>query len=343
VRRMDSMGTQVEGIQHEVGHAPAAMHAEGEAPVWEHTTWWAKALLLVIVILPVVALGIAATLFFNNGVSALDLILFGSMYIATTLGIGMGFHRMLTHRGFTGPAWLRFTVLALGSMALEGPAVWWSATHLKHHARSDRDGDPHSPLDGFWHAHIGWLFRNSEPLEPVFLRPFAGDRVAQLVSKTFPLWAVLGFLIPTAIGFALGGWTGAWTGLLWGGLVRVFFNHHVTWSVNSVCHTFGRQPFKTPDRSRNEWVVGLLALGEGWHNNHHAYPQSAVHGLRWYQFDLSGLIIRGLAKVGLVRKVVIVPKSQWRADLMRARMERLARKRQRQGPHQAPASSPKAS
>jgi stearoyl-CoA desaturase (delta-9 desaturase) len=123
------------------------------------------------------------------------------------------------------------------------------------------------------------------------------------VSKTFLLWAVLGFAIP----FAIGGWSG----LVWGGLIRVFFNHHVTWSVNSVCHTFGRSPFATPDRSKNEWLVGLLGFGEGWHNNHHAFPSSAIHGLRWYQFDLSGYLIRLMAAVRLARDVVIVRKEQW--------------------------------
>ena len=252
--------------------APPLGQGPATAGGWRTPSFWEKALLLAVVTLPLAALVVAVFLLFNHGVSGLDLALFGAMYLVTTLGIGMGFHRMLTHRGFTGPAWLRFALLASGSMALEGGAAWWAATHLKHHARSDRAGDPHSPLDGFWHAHVGWLFKTGQKVEPAYMRPFEHDRVAQAVSRTFAVWAVLGFLIPFGIGLLLAGWPGAWTGLLWGGLVRVFFNHH-------------------------------------------AYPQSAVHGLRWYEFDLSGLLIRAMAKAHLVRKVVTVPKSQWKARL----------------------------
>ena len=267
-----------------------------------------KALLLIIVTTPVAALGYAFYELWDKQVDGTDLALFISLYVVTTLGIGVGFHRMLTHKGFTAPAPVRFVLLALGSMALEGPAVAWAATHVKHHAKSDKEGDPHSPLEGFWHAHLGWLFSHGQNVEPLYSRGFDDDRVAQFVSKTFWLWAILSFAIPFGIGGLVGGWSGAWSGALWGGLVRIFFNHHVTWSVNSVCHTFGRQPYKTPDRSKNEWVVGLLALGEGWHNNHHAFPRSAVHGLRWYQFDFSAYVIRFLAWLHLVRNVWVVKK-----------------------------------
>ena len=279
-----------------------------------------KLLLVTIVVLPLMAIALGVYQLWNRIVGLRDLMILAGMYVVTTLGIGMGFHRMLTHRGFTGPPALRFIVLALGSMALEGPAIPWAATHLKHHARSDKPGDPHSPMDGFWHAHIGWMFKTGQAVEAKYSKMFEDDRVARAVSKTFWLWAVLGFVIPFGIGFAFAGWPGAWSGMLWGGLVRVFFNHHVTWSVNSICHTFGRQDFDTPDRSRNEWLIGLLGLGEGWHNNHHAYPRSAVHGLRWYQFDLSGLMIRLLAKLHLIRDVVLIPKAQWHADLRKHRV-----------------------
>jgi stearoyl-CoA desaturase (Delta-9 desaturase) len=274
-----------------------------------------KTLLATIVVVPMVALAYAMYLMWNRAIGLVDLSLFLAFYVLTTLGIGIGFHRMLTHKGFDAPAPVRFLFLALGSMAMEGPAFDWAATHTKHHAKSDREGDPHSPLDGFWHAHLGWLFRRGLKVEEIYYRGFAGDRVAEAVSKTFWLWAILSFALPFGIGFVFGGWFGAWTGLVWGGPVRIFFNQHVTWSVNSVCHTFGKKDFRTPDRSRNEWVVGLLALGEGWHNNHHAFPRSAVHGLRWYQFDLSGLVIRFLALIHLARNVFVVPKDQWKALL----------------------------
>ena len=278
-----------------------------------------KALLLVVVIAPLAGLVYAVYELWNKLVDATDLSLLIGLYVVTTLGIGIGFHRMLTHKGFEAPAPVRFVFLALGSMALEGPPIAWAATHLKHHAKSDKEGDPHSPLEGFWHAHMGWLFSHGQQVEELYYRGFKDDKVAKFVSKTFWFWALFTFMLPAGIGYAVGGLGGAWSGFIWGGLIRVFFNHHVTWSVNSVCHTFGQQPFKTPDRSKNEWIVGLLALGEGWHNNHHAFPRSAVHGIRWYQYDVSAYIIRFLAWVRLVRNVVVVKKEQWREYMRKSR------------------------
>jgi stearoyl-CoA desaturase (Delta-9 desaturase) len=184
-------------------------------------------------------------------------------------------------------------------MAVEGPAINWAANHLKHHALADRDGDPHSPVDGFVHAHLGWLFSQDQADPAVYCRPLLSDPIVVFVDRTFLLWVVLSLAIP----FAVGGWTG----LLWGGLVRVFFVHHVTWSVNSVCHTFGRRSFATTDRSRNQWTVGVLGMGEGWHNNHHAFPRSAVHGLDRWQPDVSAWLIAGLERLRLVADVQRIP------------------------------------
>ena len=269
----------------------------------ENQTRLEKAVILAVVIVPLVATAYAVTLLWGRYVRWQDLAIFGAMYAISALGITIGFHRMLTHRGFDAPAPVRFAFLAAGSMALEGPAVEWAATHVKHHAKADQEGDPHSPLEGFWHAHFGWLVRDRFVRSGVWAKPFEHDRVAHLVDRTFPLWAVLSFALPGLVGYAWNGWSGFWSGLLWGGLVRVALVHHVTWSVNSVCHTFGRRPFATKDASRNNWLVGLLAFGEGWHNNHHAAPRSAVHGFEWWQFDLSGYIIRAMEKVRLVRNV----------------------------------------
>jgi stearoyl-CoA desaturase (delta-9 desaturase) len=180
-------------------------------------------------------------------------------------------------------------------MAVQGPAITWAANHLKHHALADQPGDPHSPVDGLVHAHLGWLFRENDADPNLYCRHLLSDPVVVFVDRTFLLWVALSLLIP----FAIGGWTG----LLWGGLVRMFYVHHVTWSVNSVCHTFGRRAFETTDRSRNQWMVGLLALGEGWHNNHHAFPRSAVHGLDRWQFDLSAWLITTLERLRLATNV----------------------------------------
>lgn len=286
-----------------------------------------KGILLAVVILPLIATAYAVYRLWNSLVTWQDLAILGIMYVASAAGIGIGFHRMLTHRGFEAPAPVRFFFLALGSMALEGPAIEWAATHYKHHAKADQEGDPHSPLEGFWHAHFGWLFRGRFVNSGVWAKPFQNDPVVRFIDRTFWFWAILSFVIPAALGYMWGGWHGWWTGVLWGGVVRVGLVHHVTWSVNSVCHVFGQRPFKTGDRSTNHWLVGLLAGGEGWHNNHHAFQRSAFHGLYWWQFDLSGLIIRWLELAHVIR------------DVQRVDPERLAR-RQPLVDQLAPAAGP---
>lgn len=266
-----------------------------------------KAIVLVVVVVPLCATVFAMWLLWSRAVHWSDVALLVSMYTLVALGVTAGFHRMLTHRSFQPHPVVKFILLMLGSMALEGPAIEWAATHIKHHAQADREGDPHSPVEGFFHAHMGWMFKDGTADPNLYCRNLVNDPLVSFMSRTFLLWAILSLIIP----FAIGGWTG----LLWGGLVRIFLTHHVTWSVNSVCHTFGKRAFETNDQSRNEWVVGLLAFGEGWHNNHHAFPRSAFHGLHWWQFDLSGYVIRGLERVGLVHDVYRIP-----PDLMARRL-----------------------
>ncbi len=268
-----------------------------------------KLIILALVVLPLAGTLLAMRLLWRRAVGWSDLGLLAGLYLPVSMGVTVGFHRFLTHRGFKTAAPLKLLLLILGSMALEGPALVWAANHRKHHALSDQTGDPHSPQDGFFHAHIGWLFTGMDADARLYARDLTEDRLVLIASQLFPLWAVLSLAIP----FALGGWHG----LIWGGLVRIFLTHHVTWSVNSVCHSFGSRPFGTKDRSRNQWLIGLLALGEGWHNNHHAFPRSALHGLRWWQFDLSGLTIRLLERVRLVSGVERVGAPEIRARLTR--------------------------
>lgn len=270
-----------------------------------------RAAILTVVVAPLIGVILAIRLLWQSAVSWTDLLLMLVMYSLIALGVTVGFHRMLTHRSFTPHPVVKFILLVLGSMAFEGPALSWAATHIKHHAVSDREGDPHSPTEGFFHAHLGWLFTKQMEDPNVYCRHLVKDPIINFVSRTFILWAALSLVIP----FAIGGWHG----LLWGGLVRMFLTHHVTWSVNSVCHTFGKRPYETNDASRNEWIVGLLAFGEGWHNNHHAFPRSAIHGLRWWQFDLSGILIVTLEKLGLAKDVYRIP-----PDLMERRAARTA-------------------
>jgi stearoyl-CoA desaturase (delta-9 desaturase) len=254
---------------------------------------------LVFVVVPFLATLFAIWLLWQRAVHWSDLILLVGGYTLVILGVGMGFHRMLTHRSFRPHPVVKVLLLLLGSMALEGPALEWAATHLKHHAHADQEGDPHSPAEGLFHAHIGWVLRKFSNDPHIYCRSLTTDPIVRFMSRTFALWVVLSLVIP----FAIGGWSG----LLWGGLVRIFLVHHVTWSVNSICHTFGRRAFETRDRSRNEWIIGLLAFGEGWHNNHHAFPRSAFHGLHWWQLDLSGSLIWLLERLGLVQEVYRVP------------------------------------
>jgi len=261
-----------------------------------------KAILLVIVIGPLVATLFAIRMLWMRAVNGTDISLLLSLYVLVALGITVGYHRMLTHRSFQPHPAIKFIFLVLGSMALEGAAVEWAATHVKHHAHSDKEGDPHSPVEGFFHAHVGWLFKDRQASPAIYCKHLLQDPMVMFVSRTFLFWVVLSLVIP----FAIGGWSG----LLWGGLVRIFLAHHITWSVNSVCHTFGKREFETNDASHNEWVVGLLGMGEGWHNNHHAFPRSAFHGLHWWQFDLSGYIIWTLERIGLVKDVYRVSPEQ---------------------------------
>jgi stearoyl-CoA desaturase (Delta-9 desaturase) len=266
-----------------------------------------KTTILLVVLIPLLATALALRLLWQRVVHAPDLILLAVMYGLVALGVTVGYHRMLTHRSFRAHPVVKLLLLILGSMAFEGPAIEWAATHTKHHARADREGDPHSPVDGFFHAHLGWIFRDGDADPRMYCRHLLKDRIVTFVSKTFLLWAILSLAIPFGIGWLVGGWALALTGLLWGGLVRMFLTHHVTWSVNSVCHTFGRRAFETTDRSRNEWIVGLLAFGEGWHNNHHAFPRSAFHGLHWWQLDVSSYVIWTLEHLGLARDVYRIP------------------------------------
>ena len=271
-------------------------------------------------------LGFAAAIIYlsGRGFSWIQLALLPGMYIFTGLGITVGFHRLFTHHAFEANRVVQFILAALGSMAVEGPLLRWVALHRRHHQHSDTADDPHSPhhhgrglqgvLLGAWHAHLGWFFEPDPPDLARYVKDLRQSGLLRGVSALFPVWVAVSLLVPAVLGGLLTGtWMGAWFGLLWGGLARIFFVHHVTWSVNSVCHLWGRQPYRTGDDSRNNFVFGVLALGEGWHNNHHAFPASARHGLRWWQIDVSYWVIRGLALLGLAWNVRL-PTARLNAD-----------------------------
>ena len=269
---------------------------------------------LVAVIVPFAALVLAIVSFWGRGFSWIDFCLLAGMYVFTVLGITVGFHRLFTHRAFETNRIVAFVFGVLGSMAVQGRLFTWVALHRRHHQHSDEINDPHSPhhagagvwgvLRGVWHAHVGWLF-GPKPLDlPRYVKDLQQSRTLRIVNRLFFVWVAAGLLIPAAVGGLLTqSWMGALWGLVWGGLVRVLLVHHVTWSINSVCHLWGRRPYRSGDESRNNFLFGLLALGEGWHNTHHAFPTSARHGLKWWQPDFSYWVIRALAALGLAWNV----------------------------------------
>jgi stearoyl-CoA desaturase (delta-9 desaturase) len=275
---------------------------------------------LVAVSLPPLALIAAIVLLWNRAIGPLELTLLLVLYVVTALGVTLGYHRMFTHRAFESSRVFRAIVAACGSMAVEGSVITWVADHRKHHAFTDRDGDPHSPhlagpgfigaVQGLWHAHIGWLFETVGTAERERFAPdLVKDKLMRVMDKLFFLWVALGFAIPFALGWIIGGGIGtALTALLWGGFVRVLLLHHVTWSINSVCHFFGRRRFDVEDESRNVFWLAPLSMGEAWHHNHHAFPTSAFHGLRVWErvSDPTGLMISLLEKLGIVWAVVRV-------------------------------------
>jgi stearoyl-CoA desaturase (delta-9 desaturase) len=270
------------------------------------------------ILIPLAAFVLAAVMLWGRLVEWIDLAVLAVAYVATCLGITVGFHRLLTHRSFqTYPA-VRYALAVLGTLAVEGSVIKWVADHRKHHDFADEDGDPHSPhgagpgvrgaLGGLWHAHLGWLFNSVGQADR---RRYAADLLKdrgmlRIDAAEKPL-IVASLAIPFALGYLVKGtFTGALLTLMWGGLVRVFLLHHATFSINSICHYFGRRPFATEDRSTNVAWLSVATLGESWHNNHHAFPTSAFHGLRRRELDLGGLFIRALERTGLAWRVVRV-------------------------------------
>jgi stearoyl-CoA desaturase (Delta-9 desaturase) len=306
----------------EVTIPPVSEAAGGKAPHEEAPppiSLGVRVTTLIAVVVPFLGLVTAVAGLWGRGFSWVELGLLLGMYVLSALGITVGFHRLFTHGSFETNRVVQFILAVLGSMAVQGPLLKWVAMHRRHHQHSDRCHDPHSPhhrgwgvrglLRGAWHAHLGWFFDPDPPGLSHYVRDLRQSALLRTTSALFPLWVALGLLLPTALGGLLTGtWSGALFGLVWGGLARIFLVHHVTWSVNSVCHLWGGRPYRTSDRSRNNFVFGVLALGEGWHNNHHAFPTSARHGLRWWQLDVSYWVIRALALAGLAREVKLPAK-----------------------------------
>jgi stearoyl-CoA desaturase (delta-9 desaturase) len=263
---------------------------------------------------PFLALLAAIPLTWGWGLGWLDIALAAVFYTVTCLGVTVGFHRYFTHRAFKAPRPMRVALAIVGSMALQGPITHWVADHRRHHAFSDRDGDPHSPwafgtspfalVRGFWHAHMGWLFDRNLTNAERFAPDLLADKDIARVHRQFGLWTAVTLLAPAVLGGLMTwSWQGALTAFFWAGLVRVSFLHHVTWSVNSICHLVGSRPFAARDRSANFWPLAILSMGESWHNLHHADPTCARHGVRRGQIDISARLIWLFEKFGWVHDV----------------------------------------
>jgi stearoyl-CoA desaturase (Delta-9 desaturase) len=272
---------------------------------------------------PVLALGFVVWQVWGDFLRWSDVVVFGIMYLATGLGITVGFHRHFTHRSFKTSKPVRAILAALGSIAIEGPVISWVADHRKHHTFADQEGDPHSPhvdhghgwrgaLKGLVHAHVGWLFIHTQRgARRRYARDLIDDPIVSWVDRTFVFWALGGLLIAFLLGWVIGGSLFAGlTGLLWGGAVRMLVVHHVTFSINSLCHFFGRRRFETDDESRNLLWLAPFSFGESWHNNHHAFPTSAEHGMRRWEIDPSALVIRAMERLGLAWDVVRVDRER---------------------------------
>ena len=288
----------------------------------EHQMVFQRRVVLALTILPFLGFVAAVAWLWGNGLSVVDVSIFVALHAFTGLGITVGYHRLLTHKSFETPQWILVLFAFAGSMAIEGSAISWVAAHRRHHAFADKEGDPHSPhlvegaglkavAKGLWYAHVGWFFDEEKTSLERWAPDLMKNRAIRRVDKYFPYIAVFSFVLPALLGYAftqsLGG---AISAFLWAGLTRILLLHHVTWSVNSICHFYGRRPFQTTDESTNNWPLAIISFGESWHNNHHAFPTSAMHGLKGWQVDPGALVIRSLERLGLAWDVKRVTEKQ---------------------------------
>lgn len=252
--------------------------------------------------------------FFYFSWQNLAIMLIGN-WVVGSLGVGLGYHRLLTHRSFKAPKWLEYTLTIFASMSLQNEAYKWVATHRIHHAFTETEKDPHSTKPGFWWAHMIWIFKGTaqdhdEATFKKYVPDLLKDKGQQLIARFFYVPIILSAIIF----FAIGGWGM----VLWGVVVRVIFGWHSTWFVNSLAHIFGRRRFETTDDSTNNWFVALLTFGEGWHNNHHAFPTSARHGLAWYEFDMNWIAIRIFERLGWAKQIRVFEEDKQTVKLRKA-------------------------
>jgi stearoyl-CoA desaturase (delta-9 desaturase) len=288
---------------------------EGVIPISARELRFQRRITLLMTVAPLGAVLWAIAALWGHGISATNFWIMIGFYAFTITGVTVGLHRYFTHKSFRAVQPLRWLLGVAGSMAVEGDLISWVAAHRRHHAYADKTGDPHSPhliqtpgfkgaLQNLWHAHAGWLFDPEKTDQDRWAPDLVKDPMISGISRRFPMFVILSFTLPPLLGLVLTGtFHGLWTAFVWGSLVRIFVLHHMTWSINSICHFYGRRPYDTDEQSRNVWSLSLLSFGESWHNNHHAFPSSAYLGLEWWQVDIGGYTIRSLHWLGLVRDV----------------------------------------
>lgn len=275
-----------------------------------------KRFALATITVPFIGSLVAIWLAWHSGVGLLEMGLLLGMYTLTVVGVTVGFHRLFAHRAFEARRSVRIALGILGSMAAQGTLIYWAATHRRHHQYSEQPGDPHSPyihegeqlgwLRGLWHSHIGWMLDSKMTNSALFARDLLQDTDIVRVNQLYLVWVTLGLAIPAVLGgIVTGQWIGVLQGFLWGGLVRMFLAHHFIWTSGSTAHMYGSRPFETRDRSTNNIWLAIPNLGEAWHNNHHAFPNSAMFGLEWWQLDFGGWVIRTLEQARLVSAVKV--------------------------------------
>lgn len=268
---------------------------------------------LATIFIPFIGSVVAIGLVWQTGIGPIEVGLLVSMYALTIFGIEVGYHRYFAHHAFQTTTTFRIILAILGAMAAQGGVTHWVTHHRRHHHYADMPGDPHSPhlhgdgirgrLQGLWHAHTGWILEGQITNSIVFAKDLVRDPIIAKINLLQHVWVILGLVIPTVLGGILTWtWMGAFQGFLWGGLVRVFLGHHVIWSINSICHVYGGRPFSGSHSTNNIWLA-IPSWGESWHNNHHAFPNSAIVGLEWWQIDLGAWAIRTLEFTGLVWNV----------------------------------------
>ncbi|HVL80130.1 MAG TPA: acyl-CoA desaturase [Actinomycetota bacterium] len=278
-----------------------------------------KTAVLLLTLGPLAGLVFAVVTLWGWGITATDLTIALTTYFLFGFGIAIGYHRLFTHRAFVAKRPIRAALAVLGSMAVEGSVISWVADHRRHHAFADKEGDPHSPhadpedgvLRSLWHAHIGWLLKGERTVRERWAPDLLKEPMIVRIDRAFPRLVIVSLVLPAVAGLVITGTLrGAVTAFLWGGAVRMMLLHHVTWSINSVCHYFGRRPYETDDQSTNNWPLALISFGESWHNNHHAFPTAAINAIKPWQIDISGVLIAGMEKVGLVSNVHRVTEKQ---------------------------------